>query len=309
MSRVLRFLVVSLFVLLSAGCLGRFATVTVVDQNGEPVSDAEVSMGFLGFPGWGHGTEATNSSGKVTQWGDDSLGIKTSVSKSGYYRTERRLGTQDSFFLNETLVLREKINPHSMYVRRVSLLFHEQGRTKGFDMKEGDWVEPHGEGKNAHIFFTFWGEKRGLSDKEGVIEIDFPGNEGGIKNSPYPAAYLFSDYKFPYNAPESGYKNTIRHNILRRPDHTYRSTLDTNRSGYIFKLVLGQDGKKGDRDVYYGKVFEEFAFSPLLDHDTGAEGFVSFAYYLNADKEYTGLEYNKDNLFPDNNSYRVTFPY
>lgn len=308
----LGFIVLSFAVFMS-GCFGRLVTVTVVDQNGEPVPEAEVGMGFLGFPGWGDGTELTNANGKVTQWGDDSLGIKTSVYKSGYYRSERRLGTRDRLFLNEKIIMREKLNPISMYVRRVSVRFYKQGVKKCLDMKAGDLVAPRGRGKQAHICFRFWGDKRDNFDKEGVIEIDFPGEKGGMRELDPASTLRYSDFKFPYRAPESGYDNKLRHNIMRRPEeagYKYSSTLEHQRIGYFFKSVVKPDGESDSEKAFFGKILGEIAFSPLMNDDENAIGFVRFTYYLNPDKGNRNTEYNRDNLFPDDvNSYPVSFPY
>ena len=208
---------------------GRTITLQVVGQNGDPVPRANVGIGFLRTHGGGEGSDITDYEGVVSIRGNDLYGARTTVEKEGYYETERRIGGDES--IKTKILLREKRNPTPMYVREDEIEFYKENKLIGYDLVQGDWVSPHGEGRVSHIMLSFVGDKRGRYDKEGKIKIRFPNGKGGLKEINPPNHS--SELQFPYMAPESGYKNEVNHYIQRRPPESNATTYESSLSESI----------------------------------------------------------------------------
>jgi hypothetical protein len=200
--------------------------------------------------------------------------------------------------------------------------FPVHGAWCGFDFEAADWVAPHGRGKTADILFRFknefkgWDEiaySRGLPEKyfeelrklhvarneefsfenfkiiagrwDGVLEISFPGEGGGILEEKGFLAY--SKLKMPHMAPADGYVSGWRYTSNNYSPRTYRDDV-----GFFLRtrVKLDKDGKVVSAN--YAKVVRDLR----LDAAIGA---VAFAYYFNPTPNDRNLEFDpKKNLFP-----------
>ena len=309
-TKVCRILTFLALVLTSTACtslIGRTITVKVVDGEGKPVDGAKVGMGFYRSHGGDQGEGITNEEGMVSIRGNDTLGVRTSVTKNGYYESETRIGGDAS--VEERILLREKQNPISMYVQEVSLNFPEENVKMGFDLRAGDWVAPWGDGNEAHIYFSFKGDKRDPFNKKGFVSIEFANGKGGLKRVEHPGIASF--HKFPYKAPENGYTNSVNH-VLRRDKAkeglgSYESSLKPDTFGYIFKVVTKINAKGKVEEAYYGKIRDDFVFAPLKPQENnGSHGFIRFTYYLNPEPNDRNIEFARGSNLFENVEY--TFP-
>jgi len=200
--------------------------------------------------------------------------------------------------------------------------FPVHGAWCGFDFEAADWVAPHGKGKTADILFRFknefkgWGEvvygsgspeeyfeelrtlyvsrrqdfsfenfKTRAGKWDGVLEISFPGEGGGIFEEKGFLAY--SKLKMPHVAPADGYVSGWLYTSNNYSPRTYRDDV-----GFFLRtrVKLDKDGKVVSAN--YAKVVGDFQLDAAM-------GDVAFAYYFNPTPNDRNLEFDpKKNLFP-----------
>lgn len=155
----------------------------VVDYNGNAISNASVRVNT--FKKWipgecfgrdvmmdNYGNTDTNGEVDIT-FLCKSMNFSYSAGKNGYYGDGGGIGfaragsgftlRQTQFETNLVVLLKPIINPCKMFVFRMSSglgksLKYPQGShngTWGFDLKEGDWIAPHGKGVVADFFVEY----------------------------------------------------------------------------------------------------------------------------------------------------------
>ena len=197
------------------GCEKWTAKLQVVDDNGKPVKDANVSLTYYvpimpskedpranerkieGLSGADGVFTSSHRAGSHALWFE--------VKKIGYYSSYARYeilypGQQnaqkvaDSRNANVTITLKKIIKPVPMYVNRVDIAHREKPATDkpvGFDLTVGDFIAPYGKGTNAQMFFTWHVEyvdtnnaesewKRSRKGWDGRMIISFPNPGDGI---------------------------------------------------------------------------------------------------------------------------------
>ena len=129
----------------------RTVKVTVVEEDGKtPVAGAEVGVYYLAYDTSKDKEVAgtTNENGVFVARGDAPLRMEVGIRKNDYYRTfSGRLSRRKDHDL--TFVLRRIKNPIPMYAKRIDIIPPESEKWCGYDLKEGDWVTPHGRGKTS----------------------------------------------------------------------------------------------------------------------------------------------------------------
>ena len=166
-----------------AGCASERLSVVVTDNQGLPVSNAVVSLGFSAgnvvfAKGNSHHYKAlTDNQGKaVIEFDGKSSNVGWSVRAEGYYRSGPH---KESFrvecvpfppiFYSVTKLEHEKegrvtlwkrINPQPMYSYRLTNATDfrkkvpEKNGRYGFDLKFGDWLPPLGKGEVADFYYV-----------------------------------------------------------------------------------------------------------------------------------------------------------
>jgi len=223
------------------------ATLKIVDDNGNPVSDAKIIAGYYvpALPGkdpWSSSEKIESVSDSngicVISHHDRSGSVWFDVKKNGFYGS---FGSQEfldgrgvpdnrTFELN--IVLKKKIHPSPMYANRVDIAHREKpafDKPVGFDLKVGDFVSPYGIGTNAHMFFTWHGEydtnhdmsaTYGTRRKYGwysTMTITFPNSGDGIIEFDLPGKLnnrlsegsVGSELRSPQQAPLEGYQSKL----------------------------------------------------------------------------------------------------
>jgi len=200
--------------------------------------------------------------------------------------------------------------------------FPVHGAWCGFDFEAADWVAPHGKGKVADMLFRFKNEFKGWDERvyrhgspeqyfeelkaihvarheefsfenfktiagkwDGVLEISFPGEGGGILEEKGFLAY--SKLKMPHMAPADGYVSGWRYTSNNYSPRTYRDDV-----GFFLRtrVKLDKDGKVVSAN--YAKVVRDFQLDAAM-------GSVEFGYYFNPTPNDRNLEFDpKKNLFP-----------
>lgn len=206
------------------------------------------------------------------------------------------------------LVLRKIIKPIPLYVKRVMLDFPAKRVWLGYDLEEGDWLPPHGDGKRVDIRLRSNPQKQDpASDKLfelASLEIDF-GEHGGYAKVTEKNGYLpMSSLKMPHKAFPDGYKILP---LKLEYDKSHREGFNAE-SGYFFRTRVKKEGGK-IISANYGKINSDIVYIPVEKdpvrvvegrelQNSSINGRVEFTYYFNPLPNNRSLEFDlKKNLF------------
>jgi hypothetical protein len=284
----------------AAPAWGSTVQVTVVGDDGSPISGAEVNVAFLGYSGAEDRiVKATEDEGRYTATGTAALRINVAVEKDGYYRSYiERLSRKKDHDL--PVVLRRKGNQRALHARKAFLYFPVNRTWLGYDLQVGDWVAPHGTGKVVDAEFRCDTEKTVFMDGKGRFEIRFP-EGGGLHRVSTDAGYLpRSRMKMPHAAPGDGYEP-----ILKRAEESFRNRNAEADIGYFFRSRVFLDPEGRVVSAHYGKILEDIRFSPResgwhVSHRKMPKHFATvwFTYYFNPTPNDRNLEFDPEqNLF------------
>ena len=192
------FLAIFLFVI-NAGCASERLYVRVTDNEGKPVSNAVVRVGFstsnVLFGGGhsshsksGHAEAKTDTEGNaVVKFNCKNASFGWDVEADGYYRSNSR---REQFKFDEIIVppcfvkvvlhehekhreivLYPKKNPQPMYMysRGMGVKSPIKNGRYGFDLQLFDWLPPYGKGKNADFFYV----RERLDETNSIVKAKF----------------------------------------------------------------------------------------------------------------------------------------
>lgn len=205
--------------LLNSGCV--FAgfpkakiTYRVVDQEGLPIEGAHVDVGFIEASSRSV-VGVTDTSGVFVAEDICSGGAGSLIKKNGYHwsgggcvytNINKMLNRFEPWNPTVEVVLKEVRNPTSMahLIGRDNIRIPTYDKPIGFDLEKGDWVAPYGAGKQADFNFT---ARKIANVILGVtLELSFSNEHDGIMEYPFDPEDR-SWFKWPYEAPLSGYTN------------------------------------------------------------------------------------------------------
>lgn len=271
-------------------------TVTVLEENGLPIDDANVTMGFSNND---QKSGLTDDQGRFRFSGttDGGLGIK--VSKDGYYQTTGELwigNKSEPIPPSEFKVtLKQVIQPVPMYHRKIETEFPRLGRPIGFDLEKGDWVVPYGNGVNADLLFEATRDMRGKRDYSSTLTVTFINSMDGYQEfyaaRPF-SLKLSSELPSPQIAPADGYRDELHLKRERNPNSPFVDYKKEDRN-YLFRVRSETDNNGNIVKTCYGRTLGEIEFSPLYSQDVV---WLKFEYFFNPDLESTSLEYDGNNL-------------
>jgi hypothetical protein len=297
-------LLLSLLLITTASCQeARTVKVTITEEDGTPIKGASATVIYLGYGKDGKNEKIglTNEQGKFEASGTTSGRMHVRVEKGGYYTTNSdRLSRKKDH--DVTYVLRKIKNPIPLYAKRFKGKIPSIGNKHGFDFEVGDWVAPHGKGKQSDLFF-----KANIVENEdlkfaGKLEITFPHEKEGAfavndKNGYLPSSKLV----MPNEALEKGYQRKIE-----RIEFGYQNDNKERNTSYFLK-TRAQLTEQGDHIFNYSKLgngidfmmsggkFLEEAYRKKHPDELGV---VTFIYYFNPTPNDRNLEFNpKQNLF------------
>lgn len=276
-------------------------TIKVVDEEQKPVPDAEISICFHGgclkkdiIKG------ETDNEGIYSVSGFSYDGVTGgSVHKNGYYYT-----TFHKDFVNWTLgiwqpwnkeikvVLRPKIKPVPMYVRKKTVKIPVVGKEVGFDLIKFDWLAPHGLGTVADFVFLLDSKYKSYDERDSKLTITFSNKFDGIQPFELDIGGDFtvgSRFRTPRYAPESGYLDKLVTKYSSKSLPVYRTT-----DPYYFLRVRSEVDDEGNlKRAMYGKLKGD------LEAESTKDGLaqITFHFWLNPDYS-TNMEFDIDrNLF------------
>lgn len=169
----------------------------VVDDDGTPVENADIAIGFIPRSGNGPLVRAmTNTDGMVRKKGFSIQPIRYWVTKKGFYPSSSEapnhiqnttsypggpIGWTFDESIDSKVILREIRDPVPMYASRIRMGFSESKGTFAFDLMARDWLPPYGNGRTTdilvHVDFVF----RELDDHDLQITWEFVGEVNGIQ--------------------------------------------------------------------------------------------------------------------------------
>ena len=285
--------------------------VTVLDDDGKPVPDADVTIGFQPYGGYSKWQVKGKSNKKGIFTGENKTGsgVWFSAEKNGYYEGSAGIRfKQQNKLLNRwepypskiTIKLRKKKNPVPMYVGNIEgIKIPVIGEPIGFDLEKGDWVKPHGKGEVADFIILYKGQRK-LKDRwnaEASLTLTFSNPFDGIKLYTVSDNFQNSQYSWPYNAPLNDFQNSIFRFIKFIENKGSKSNMKNKKTcKYIFRVRTKTDKEGQIISANYGKIVGEFNIS--------YRGTISFTYYFNPDPKSRSLEFDpKKNLFKSDKTF------
>jgi hypothetical protein len=239
--------------------------VQVHDDDGQPVEGAYVRGSF--FQDQVVSTQqlpshqgTTDSEGLVELSGHEELYVDLRVKKNGYYNSEKRINVRNGKGQEASVLLRPKREPIAMYVKGIKIQPVVFDQEFGYDFMVGDYVAPHGKGKNADLLLKINYNEKDIWNYEYYLTIRFSNPNDGL--TPFFIEKKESDFKSAYVAPLSGYQNEWdfkRISVKGKKDDTnlYR------QRNYYFRVRTVVNNNGEIESAHYGKFYGEF---PEIKH-------------------------------------------
>jgi len=187
------------------------------------------------------------------------------------------------------LVLKKIVNPVPMYARRVNVEVPATDKPLGFDLVQGDWVQPFGKGVQSDFLFKLTRRFVDRRDFDATLELTFSNAGDGIQSVYAPHTKSSDELRLPRTAPMAGYEER-----WFRQD-SYPGRLQTRKDqNYFFRVRSRKQGDKVEGG-WYGKIHGEIRFDAV----NFKTPILMFTYYLNPDGT-TNVEFDpKRNLSRD----------
>jgi hypothetical protein len=278
------------------------ATITVVDESGQPVSGANVSVIF-----WTLTTTDKRISTNISGLSDKNGVFRVShvytgapdmlfrATKAGFYTTSKPYDLGDYYSVGRwnpelKLLLKKMGKPIVMCAKRIDTHPPATGKPIGFDLQTGDWVPPYGAGKAADIFFQWNQTKRSRLDYDSKLVVSFPNPGDGIQEFTVNPGESGSDLRSPHEAPANGYAPNVERVNISHPPEAVKWDYNPNRQ-YFFRVHTVLDERGNVKSAIYGKIYGDF---------------MHFTYYLNPTPNDPNVEFDpKRNLL---SGQKVTAP-
>ncbi|NBB78348.1 MAG: hypothetical protein GVY36_02725 [Verrucomicrobia bacterium] len=350
---LIQFLIVSLL-------SSQTVNVKIVNEDGVPLSDAEVNVSFSDSrykEGYEGKVQQSDENGKASFSGMGRLGILLWVKKEGYYpygdypAERERLMAEEGETVYREVVLRTIRNPIRLYAKRTFVgdslrryTIPEMDKWLGFDFEAGDWVEPHGSGKEADILVRYYAEfvkfrnspsrtmeerrasyrrkcerqgisfteegfKKAIGLWEGTLEFSFPGEKEGLVRVE-DDFLLHNALRMPHEAPEHGYMSEYVVEKAEGPVPGGVVTDETPKKYLDSRKDIGFFLRTRVKLDENGEILSANYSKVHGDFQFGPKGYFAFDYYFNPTPNDRNLEFDpKRNLFPKSvEGSNVIFP-
>jgi hypothetical protein len=265
----------------------------VRDDQGMVVSNALVKAGFYLNGKQGNSVRAYTGTNGILVAEKTSVGeINYWINKEGYYETSGRLnfvrngvsnGRWRPYGMTNTVVLKRKVNPVAMCVRRRGdgILPPVKNEFLGFDLERGDWVAPHGAGKVVDLHIKYECEP-GVPPQlycRSVVTLSFTNRfDGAYRLEKEPFGAFPSVYRADTNA---HYRQELRFAYDRLSGKPKEDTR-LPESGYLVLRTRSVTDKDGNLvSAHYSKVYGP------IEADVGG---VYFSSYFNPNENDPNLE-------------------
>lgn len=303
-------------------------TFRVVDSMGRPVEKAEQRATFPHSDSYGDVVVSkglTDTNGVFIATGKTIDSVIYDIKKDGYYKTAgaywfyRPSGldanksssissTSGEYWLYHqgensvqdgrwqpwnpkiTVVLKEHRNPIAMNAKNVDVVIPVQGTPIGFDLEQGDWVAPYGQGRRSDFVLLYAATYEGPQTFSKCLELTFSNAKDGLQVLPLDRS---TEFMSVYDAPESGYDSTLTLERERTRTKIVKSH-ELGKDQYLVFRVRTVTDKEGKiTSANYGKVYGPIEYGRIAEQHR-----LTFTYYLNPTDNDRNLEFDpKRNLF------------
>lgn len=277
-------------------------TLSVVGDDGQPVSDYPVNAGFYAGDKY-QGLTDTNGlftmEGRAVHWE-----VNWTLQKEAYYRSqvqyEFKGGIKDDKWQPwnpvVTAVVRRVVNPIPMFMKRVEAKIPVENAPFAFDLQSGDWVAPYGSGFVSDLIFQVTRRVTSPNDYEGTLHLTFTNAFDGIQQTE--GMIMDSAFPFPRLAAAAGYEAEYIYSHGNDPIKGYFGALvDDPKKYYLIRVrsVLDIEGKL--KEALYGMLAGDIELTGVASADSVR---IAFMYYLNPTPNDRNMEFDpKRNLFTD----------
>jgi len=287
-------------------------TVKVVDhETGEPLPGMKVggSVGTNIAPGWGWGSgkgidvdgKETDADGCYTftiDGGNGRYGVSMDDQKGYYEMLSGGWSFQKATGIfpfrryqpwNPTIEIRavKKRNPIPMHVIKYRGKIPVKETPVGFDLLNGDWVQPHGKGENSDIMFTLIIKEPPQEPEKDrstcKLKLSFPSKHDGIQECAQDENSTLGKREFRIfnmlSAPKEGYQNPY----YMLPFFSNDTQKNAHRN-FFFRIRSETQADGSIKEGLYGKIYGPISWSP--------ECKLYFLYYVNLRPGDTNLEFD-----------------
>ncbi len=279
-------------------------TLRVTDSTGKPVEKAKLSVAF-----WGSDSSAnavvsegqTDTNGLIVAAGKTIHSMNYTATKNGHYKTTGEYwfyrrgencvqdGRWQPWNPTNSVVLKEKRDPIAMYAKSVDAPVPVRDVPVGFDLEVGDWVAPHGAGKQADVYFTYKANAQDFWTGSYELTIVCSNKMDGLVRTQKDAR---SEFLSAYEAPNDGYDSRVMLSLDRTKEKMLKKELFGAEEYLILRVRTVLDYKGNIVSAWYGKVYGPIEFG------VGKEHHVRFSYYFNPTANDRNLEFDPNrNLF------------
>ena len=338
-------LILLLFSMAGIADLAKFSAVVISDDNQMPIEGVQMQANFWENNGWKAWTQAprvdvdsqtTDKNGFCRFKGKTNCGnvcCFVSTPPKGFYagdswgtdfKKKNIFGVWQPDNLVVTLRLQRVEHPIPLFVKKVCLKNHEKGignfdgtnSVVKFDLVEGDWLPPYGEGKVADLEIK---STVGITDKERkfrhatrrVEDVFFYNLETTVSTcSTNDTISRRETEKYAGIKIRTANEDSFSRQIVRRMGMRKKTRLNFPAEWYCeyfsdyskdlccqFRVRTNYDEKGNLKEAYYGKIYGDFEIEG--DEKKGLVG-ISFLYYLNPKPLDRNLEWDmKNNLCPN----------
>jgi len=288
---------------------GQISTnIKVVDEEGNPIEGAKVTVGFLAYLAAKDVYESkdTDAEGIAKITGNPEASLRFEVTKENYYKSEYK-------DLNHTknhdieVVLRKKINPIPLFAKKESIQIPLLNKAIGYDFEVGDWVKPHGSGQYVDLYFKIEKDVKSYNDYKCETFITFARKQDGLAED---IGWMkFSEFKSTREAQEQEYLS--KEKIIDQKDPVKGYDGNTPDNNYLLRIRTVLD-KKGDIITsHYAKITGGVKVAVGTNESLRqTPPRIRFTYYFNPIPNDRNLEFDtENNLFQDlKREERVTEP-
>ncbi len=283
-------------------------TLRVVDVNASPVNEANVSAGFYNPHKRGQvAVGKTDTNGCFIAAGIPVEDMRYIITKDGYYKTEGAYvfyqpsvetpvsgGRWLPWNPTHPVILKECRKPIAMYARSVNAPIPLRDAAVGFDLEVGDWVVPHGRGKEADIFFTYSATIKDLWNFSNQLVIACSNEMNGLYRADKD---LWSDFHSTYEAGSKEYQPKLVFTLAITTEKLLTDSRLKESAYLVFRIRTVLDDKGNIVSARYGKIYGPIEYG---ESDSGSGGRVRFTYYLNPTPNDRSVEFDPErNLFTD----------
>jgi len=290
-------------------------TFRIIDSKGKPVENANVNVAFSHSDSHVNDDvfdKPTDTNGLCMVSGISVDQMNFTITKPRHYKTEGQYwfypgagrsidnGRWQPWNPTNTVTLKERSNPVPMYANNVEMPVPIRDVPVGFDLEIGDWVAPHGKGKESDLLLTYKAKVQDYWNGSLELAISCTNKLDGVFRA---QKDMGSDFHSVYKAPSGGYQSEIKFAFVTTTDKDLKVEKLGDTEYLIFRVRTVLDDKGNIVSARYGKIYGPIEFG------VGKEHCVRFTYYFNPTANDRNLEFDLSrNLMWQAAGKRVSMP-